>query len=208
MVVENVKAALHEAAQHLFLGQPGTGNLGQMVMGRFQGANLAMLPHHDVAVAGAGVELEGFVIECFPDGIHQNVGIGGGDFAGGVIHNGFLGVGFFLREGDHIAPEDHIVWFHFHAHTQGFQGRSSGKIGHGIITHNGQIGNFTAGGHTQGYVLHHAHFTAGGQSIHGGGGSGFQRCQTTQGFHGLVGHAVAQDNDILHHKYSFRNLRP
>ena len=51
----------------------------------------------------------------------------------------------------------------------------------------------------------YAHFAAGCQGIHGGGICVFQRGLSAQLFNGLIGHAVAQNHDILHPNPSFRS---
>ena len=198
MIVQNIEALLHEILQNFFLGQEGACLLGQMVMGRLQGSQSAMLPDHDMAVAGAGIELESLIIERFPDGIHQLVGFCGGDFAGRVIHDGLFGIGLFLGEGHHVAAENNIVRLHLHAHAEGFQGRSTGKYNLGVITHHRQIGHFTAGRHTGRHILHHTHLALCSQVVHLWGLCHSQGGLTAQCGNGLIGHAVAQNNNILH----------
>ena len=122
MVVENLVAALHEAAQHRILRQEGADDLSQMVMGRLQFRQMPVLPDHDVPVAGAGVELEGIVIEVLPDGLHQSVRFLGGNFPGGMVKNPLFGIGLLFRQGHHIAAENDIVRLHLHTHAQSFQG--------------------------------------------------------------------------------------
>ena len=198
MVVEDVKASLHEVPQNRLLGQPGADDLGQVVMGRLQLGQAAMLPDHDMAVAGAGIELEFVAVEGGADGIHENVRVGGGDLAGAVVQDGLPVVGLFLGDGGYVAAEDDVVRLHLHAYAEGLQGGTAGKVCQGVIAHDGQVGDFAAGGHSGGNILHHAHLAFGGQIVHGGGVGCFQGGLAAQGGDGLVGHAVAQNYDILH----------
>ena len=78
-------------------------------------------PHGDVAVAGAGIKLNGVTVECVPDGVHQNIGIPGGNFTGAVVDDGLFPVGLLLTEGDDITAENHVVRVHRNADTQRLQ---------------------------------------------------------------------------------------
>ena len=78
-----------------------------------------------MAVAGAGVVLKFVAVEILPDGVHQNVRVGGGDFAGAVVKNGLFGVGLFLGQGYDVAAQNDVRRLHGDADTQCFQGRSS-----------------------------------------------------------------------------------
>ena len=82
MVIQDVKALFHHLPELGFFRQVGTNLFTQMVMGRNQVHHFTLFPDGDMAVAGAGVEGKFLIVECFPDGIHQNIRIFGGDFAG------------------------------------------------------------------------------------------------------------------------------
>ena len=125
MDIENGEALLHHLFQHGLLGKPGADLRAQMVVGRLQGHHAAMLPYHNMPVAGAGVKANAVGIELRTDGIHENVRILRGDFAGAVVQDGFLFVGLPLRQGYDVAAENHIVGLHGNAHAQSFQRRSS-----------------------------------------------------------------------------------
>ena len=89
------------------------------------GIRVMAIPDGDVAVAGAGVILKLVAVEILPDGVHQNVRVGGGNFAGAVVKNGLFGVGLFLGQGYDVAAQNDVRRLHGDADTQCFQGRSS-----------------------------------------------------------------------------------
>ena len=209
MVVENVEALLHKGPQHRLLGKPGSDDLGQMIMGRLQTGQTAMLPDHDMAIAGAGVELELPAVEVLPDGVHQNIGIGGGDLSGAVVQNGLFRIGLLLGQGHQIAAEHHIVRLHLYAHAERLQRRPAGKVRQRIIAHNGQVGHLASGRHSRGNILNHPHFPLGCQLIHDRGPGKFQRGLSAKGGNGLIGHAVAQNHNVFHKVFlSARCARP
>ena len=158
-----------------------------------------------MAVAGAGVELKFFVIEGFPDGIHQDVSVLGGDLAGAVVDDGLLGVGLFFGNGDDITAEDDVSVLHGNTHAEGFQGGAAGIILLGVITQHRQVCHVAAGlhGRRNGPGQAHGAFTR--QFVHRGSRSAFQGGLAAQRLQRLVGHAVAQDHDILHR---FASCRP
>ena len=156
--VQNVKALFHHGAQLGFLRKIGADDVGQMVVGRLQLGHNPVFPDGDVAVAGAGVVLKFVAVEGFPNGVHQNVSVGGGDFAGAVVKNGLFGVGLFLGQGYDVAAQNDVRRLHGDAYAQCFQRRSSGVTDGGIVAQNGQVGHVAAGSHPGGDVLHHSHF--------------------------------------------------
>ena len=198
MVVEQVEAALHHGAELLILRQVGTDDLAQMVMGLSHVQNIAILPDGDMAVAGTGIELKFFIIECLADGVHQDVGILGGDLAGTVVDDGLFCVGLFLADGDDVAAEDDVGVLHGNTHTEGFQGGSAGIILLGIIAQHCEICHIAAGFHRGRNGPGQTHGAFSSQFVHGRSRSAFQRRSAAQRFQGLISHAIAQDDDILH----------
>ena len=163
MVIEDIKALLHELLQHRLFRKPGADLTAQMVVGRCKLCKLTVLPYHNMAVAGACVELKFPAVEFLTDGLHQDIGVGGGNFAGTVIQDGLVGIRFVFRQRYQVAPEDHVIRLHVNADTQGLQGRSSGEVRPGVVAHHGQVGNLTAGRHSGRDILDHAHLTFGSQ---------------------------------------------
>ena len=198
MIVEDVKAPLHKVPEYRLLGQPRADDLGQMIMGRLQSGQSAMLPYHNMTVAGTGIELKFRAIELPANFLHEHIRIGGGDLTGTVIHNGLFLVGLRLRQGHQIAAEDHIVRGHLHAHAQRFQGRSSGKLRQRIVAHDRQVRHLAARGHSCGHVLHHAQLSFGRQVVHGGDTGILQRGFAAQLRHRFVRHPVAQNYNVFH----------
>ena len=196
--VQNVKALFHHGAQLGFLRKIGADDVGQMVVRRLQLGHGAIFPDGDVAVAGAGVVLKFVAVEGFPNGVHQNVRVGGGDFAGAVVKNGLFGVGFFLGQRYDVAAQNDVRRLHGDAYAQCFQRRSSGVTDGGIVAQNGQVGHVAAGSHPGGDVLHHAHFSFGRQFIHYGRFRAGKGCFSAQCVDGFVGHAVPQNHNVFH----------
>ena len=125
VIIQNVKAPLHHVPQDLLLGQIVADDFSQVVVRRLQCADPTMLPYQDMTVAGSGVEPEGIVVKFCPDGIHQDVGICGGNLAGTVVKDGLLCIRLRLCQRDDVAAENHIVILHLNADAEGFQGRSA-----------------------------------------------------------------------------------
>ena len=198
VVVEQVIAFLHDAPQHRLLGQIGADLPGQMVMGRLQRHRLAMLPDHNIPVAGAGVELKFFRVEFLPDGLHENMGILGGDLPGAVIQNGLFRVGLLLRQGHQIHPKGHILRLHGNVQAQRLQGGAAGIAHPGVIAQDGQIGNIAAGVHSLRHILHQSHLPGRCQRIQGGGMGRFQGGLSSQGLDGFIGHSVSQNHNVFH----------
>ena len=198
MVVENGKALLHHLSQHRLLGKIRSDDAAQMVVGRLKSRNPAVFPHQNVPVAGAGIELEGLVVEMLPDGIHKHIRIRRGDFPGAVVQDGLFPVGLPLRQGDEIAAEDHIVFLHGDPHAQSLQGRSPGVILRRVIAQHREVGHITAGGHARRHILDRAQNTLACQFIHHWGEGCFHGGFAAQLCNGLIRHAIAKNNDVFH----------
>ena len=166
-------------------------------------AGLSVVQDQAVTVADAGIKLQVWRVEQLGQIGDELNRFFGGDLVRAVVDHGLVFVGVFVGEADQVAAESHVVRLHLHAQSHGLQRRTAAVIAFGIKAHHRHVGSVGTGGHafrdsaaqTDGAVLRHV--------IHIRLVRRLQGSTAAQSFHGIVGHAVAQADDIFHVSGSF-----
>ena len=108
---------------------------------------------------------------------------------------------FSVLDRNQVAAHRHLPVFDLDSHTGGFQRAASLENFRNVVAEYRQIGDFAARSESGRNRSEHSAATVRRHPIDGRFGNRLQRSFVFQGFDRLVGHAVAQDNDVFHMSY-------
>ena len=211
MAVQHFVGQLHQVLQHSGVvvagGQQGTDDLTQVIVGRDQGdaGDIGLALDGDVPEGGGRVDHHAGL---FCGGLEAGIGKEVGDQSDGLLTlDGTAGVGedLLLLKGQvavlighHVAAVGHVPGLQLDAGGGCLQGGAAGVADLGVCAEDGEDGGVAAGRQVAGAVDDAAHLALGGQGIHHGDVGGLEGGLVLQRGDGVVGHAVADDEDIFH----------
>ena len=127
-------------------------------------------------------------------GPHQFVGFPRVNIARAVVQDGLVRKDRIIRQGHQIAAEGHVVVGQIDADVGGFQRRTPGIAGPGVVSHHRQVRHVAARRHSIGNGADQPYLADRGQRVHGRLARRLHRRASPQLRAGGVRHAVAQQN--------------
>ena len=106
-----------------------------------------------------------------------------------------------LLDRNEVAAHDHFAAPDFDAHAGRFERTASFEDGGNVVPQQREVCDFAARSESGRNRSEHSAATVRRHPIDGRFGNRLQRSFVFQGFDRLVGHAVAQDNDVFHMSY-------
>jgi hypothetical protein len=151
----------------------------------------AVSPDQQIAVADAGVELEGAAAQFGLQGRDAAAAFLRRDVAGGVVlHNAVV-------DGDEVAAIGDIARAEVDADVGGLQRATPAVDGRRVVAQHGQIGDVAARRHALRHGAHQTHGTGTRQLVHVRGVRDRQRRAPAELRNGIVGHAVRYEQDAF-----------
>ncbi len=115
-----------------------------------------------------------------------------------IIHQGFLLIERFIRQGHEITAHRHIPVGKLNAEVGGLERRPAGIALLRIITQHRQVGHIAAGSHPVRDGPGKPHLSRPGQGIHRGLVRGLHGGFPAEGLAGHIRHPVAQQHYLFH----------
>ena len=155
----------------------------------------AVFDHHQVTVADPGIKMELLIAHFEIELLNNFPGFSRADMAGAeVVH---VAPAFKMEDVDQVAAESHVIGAQVDAHAGGFQRCAAGVVAGRIVAKNRQVGHVAAGGKAGRNRNQSALLSGFRQFVEVGGVGGRQRRPALQAFLGFIGHAVAEDDQVL-----------
>ena len=168
---------------------PPAGNV--VGRGDFAESGFPAMPHHAMPIGRAGIKIKLSPAESFLYSADDFIRVGGMDIPRAVIEDGFFRIIRFVRQGNEITAEGHVVIRQIDTDIRRLQRGAAGVAFPRVISHHGEVGHVAAGGHSLLHGADHADFPLRGETVHRRLVGRFHRRAAIQRGAGHIRHAVA-----------------
>ena len=204
MAREDLVALRHQPGKLGAAGPPGQiipdGPALDVVRRGGDRAGAAAAGEEQIAIADALVQGKASLLDQGPRRVQQGRGQRVRDLPAGEIREDLRLKRAFARERDQVCPPAHVAGQQVDAPGQGLKRGAARVVPRRIIAQNREVRHVRPRGHALGDRAHAAYNPAACQKIQIRRPGNRKRRPAAQGLDGPVGHAVEEDNQILHIK--------